>query len=89
MLSIRRTRRRLESLVGTALAAFEDRIARRIDSGPAPQELNRGDARSLALEHLRSAWRALKRSGRTDAQVSQQLRVMITQVETGRHERFN
>jgi len=81
----------MSSLLGAAVATLELRMANRLrQREPEPKaELTHGDGEHVALEHLRSAWRALRRGGRTDAQVSRELRLMINGLEAGRADRPN
>jgi hypothetical protein len=81
----------MSSLLGAAVSTLEERVAQRLrprEPEPVP-ELSHGDGEHVALEHLRSAWRALRKGGRTDAQVSRELRLMINGLEAGRADRPN
>jgi hypothetical protein len=75
---------RLSSLVGAARASLERRVAhlvRPLAAAPPPPALT-VDPGALARDHLRAAWSTLRASGRTDAQVSQMLRLMLNQLES-------
>ena len=93
MLAIPVARRRLRSLVGAARATIERGVAALIrppePTPPRPLAELPFDAQELALDHLRAAWLTLRASGRTDAQVSQSLRLMLNDLESGRRHRRN
>ena len=93
MLPIPVARRRLRSLVGAARATIERRVAALIrppePPPPRPPAELTVDTEALALDHLRAAWLTLRASGRTDAQVSQSLRLMLNDLESGRRDRAN
>lgn len=85
--------RKFVSLVGAARATIERGVAALIGppepSPPRPPAELTVDADALALDHLRAAWLTLRASGRTDAQVSQSLRLMLNDLESGRRDRSN